>query len=45
LWARQVTPPKDTANPPNLKTAKDKGDQTQLDVSPVQVVHPDYEVN
>jgi len=39
LWARQVTPPKDVANPPHLKTAKDQGDQTQLDVSPVQVLH------
>ena len=25
------------ADPPHLKTAKDQGDQTQLDVSPVQV--------
>jgi len=39
LWARQVTPPKDAANPPHLKTTKDQGAQTQLDVSPVQVVH------
>jgi hypothetical protein len=27
------------ADPPHLKTAKDQGDQTQLDVSPVQVLH------
>ena len=27
----------DAANPPDLKTAKGKGDQTQLDISPVQV--------
>ena len=39
LWSRQVTPPKDAADPPNLKTAKDQGDKTQLDVSPVQVLH------
>ena len=39
LWARQITPPKDAANPPHLKTAKDQGDQTQLDVSPVEVLH------
>ena len=39
LWSHQVTPPKDAANPPDLKTAKDQGDQTQLDVSPVQVLH------
>jgi hypothetical protein len=29
----------DTGHPPHLKTAKDKGDQTQLDVTPVQVLH------
>jgi hypothetical protein len=29
LWSCQVTPPKDTADPPNLKTAEDQGDQTQ----------------
>ena len=39
LWSRQVTPPKDAADPPDLKTAKDQGDQTQLDVAPVQVLH------
>jgi hypothetical protein len=39
LWSCQVTLPKDTANPPHLKTAKDHGDQTQLDVTPVQVPH------
>ena len=39
LCSCQVTPPKDAANPPDLKTAKDQGDQTQLDVSPVQVLH------
>jgi len=38
LWFCQVTPPKDATDPPDLKTAKDKGDQTQLDVSPVQVL-------
>ena len=27
------------ADPPNLKTAKDQGDQTQLRVSPVHVLH------
>ena len=27
------------ADPPNLKTAKDQGDQTQLEASPVQVFH------
>ena len=27
------------ADPPNLKTAKDQGDQAQLQVSPVQVLH------
>ena len=42
LWFCQVTPPEDAANPPHLKTAKDHGDQTQLDVSPVQVVHQDH---
>ena len=42
LWSCQVTPPKDAANPPDLKTAKDQGDQTQLDVSPVQVVNQDH---
>ena len=30
LWSRQVTPPKDAADPPDLKTAKDQGDQTLL---------------
>ena len=35
LWSCQVTLPKDAANPPNLKTAKDQGDQTQLDVTPL----------
>ena len=39
LWSCQVTLPKDAANPPHLKTAKEQGDQTQLDVSPVQVLH------
>ena len=33
----QVTPSENAADPPDLKTAKDQGDQTQLDVSPVQV--------
>ena len=31
----QVTLPKDATDPPDLKTAKDQGDQTQLDVSRV----------
>ena len=38
----QVTPSENAADPPDLKTAKDQGDQTQLDVSPVQVVHQDH---
>ena len=42
LWSCQVTPPEDAANTPHLKTAKDHGDQTQLDVSPVQVVNQDH---
>ena len=42
LWSCQVTLPKDATDPPDLKTAKDQGDQTQLDVSPVQVVHQDH---
>jgi hypothetical protein len=42
LCSCQVTPPKDAADPPNLKTAKDQGDKTQLDVTPVQVVHQDH---
>ena len=36
-WSCQVTPPKDPADPPDLKTAKGKGDQSQLDVSRVQI--------
>ena len=28
-----------TADPPNLKTSEHQGDQTKLDLSPVQVVH------
>jgi len=39
LWSCQVTPPKDAADPPNLKTAKGKGNQTQLDGCPVEVLH------
>ena len=39
LCSCQVTPPKDAADPPNLKTAKDQGDKTQLDVTPVQLLH------
>lgn len=35
----QVPPAEHAADPPNLKTAKDQGDQTQLEVSPVQLVH------
>jgi hypothetical protein len=35
LWSCQVTLPKDATDPPDLKTAKDQGDQTQLDVSRV----------
>jgi hypothetical protein len=31
----------DAADPPDLETAKGKGEQTQLEVSPVQVVHHD----
>jgi hypothetical protein len=34
MWSYQVTPPKDAADPPNLKTAKNKGDQTQLGLTP-----------
>ena len=30
--------PKDTADPPDLKTTEGKGNQTQLEVSPVQVL-------
>ncbi len=30
------------ADPPDLKTAKGKGDQTQLDISPVEVLHQDH---
>jgi hypothetical protein len=37
LWSCQVTLPKDPADPPHLKTAKDQGDQSQLDVSRVQI--------
>ena len=33
----QVSPSKDAADPPDLEIAKAKGDQTQLDVSPVLV--------
>jgi len=39
LWSCQFPFPKDTANPPDLKTAKEHGDQTQLDVTPVEVLH------
>jgi hypothetical protein len=39
FWTRQVAPPKDAADPPDLKTAKGKGDQTQLDGSQVLVLH------
>ena len=39
LWSCEVTLPKDVADPPNLNTAKDQGDKTQLDVSPVQLIH------
>ena len=34
----QITLPQSAADPPDLKTAKGKGNQTQLDVTPVQVV-------
>ena len=37
LWSCQVTLPKDATDPPDLKTAKDQGNQTQLDVSRVQI--------
>ncbi len=37
LWSCKVSPPKDAADPPNLKTAKGKGDQSQLDVSRFQI--------
>ena len=36
----QVTPPNDAADPPDLKTAKDQGDHTQLDVPPPSSVAP-----
>ena len=36
LWCR-VSPSQNAADPPDLQTPKDKGDKTQLDVSPVQV--------
>ena len=35
----QVTLRNDATDPPDLKTAKDQGDQTQLDVSRVEMVH------
>ena len=31
--------PEDTADPPDLQTTEDQGNQTQLEVSPVQVLH------
>lgn len=34
---RRVSSSQDAADPPDLQTPKDKGDKTQLDVSPVQV--------
>jgi hypothetical protein len=37
--ACQVTPAEGAADPPDLQSPKDKGDQTQLEVSPVQVLH------
>jgi hypothetical protein len=35
----QVSLSKDAADPPDLETAKGKGDQSKLELSPVQVVH------
>lgn len=32
LWSCQVTLPKDAADPPDLKTAKCKGDQALLEI-------------
>ena len=38
----QITLAQSAADPPDLKTTKGKGAQTELDVSPVQVLHLDH---
>jgi hypothetical protein len=38
-WTGAPLPSEHTADPPHLKTAKGKGNQTQLDGSPVQMFH------
>jgi hypothetical protein len=37
-WSCQVAPSQSAADPPHLKTPKDQGEQTQLEVSSIQVV-------
>ena len=39
LGPRQVTSSKHAADPPHLKAAKHQGDQSKLDISPIQLVH------
>lgn len=37
--SRQFPPTQEAADPPDLKSDECQGDQTQLDASPVQVLH------
>jgi len=38
-WSCQVPLAESASDPPDLQTANGKGDQTKLDVSPVEVLH------